>query len=46
MSINKFEQSLKSGAHQKMKSLIGKWKGTSKSWFEKDVSADESSLEA
>ncbi|UKT65195.1 DUF1579 domain-containing protein [Pedobacter mucosus] len=46
MAESKFEQSLENGAHQKIKSLVGKWKGTSKTWFEKDILADDSSSEA
>jgi hypothetical protein len=42
MAKGKFEQSMEDGAHQKIKSLAGNWKGTSKTWFEKDVLADES----
>lgn len=46
MATNKFEQSLAEGAHQKLKSLVGTWKGTTKTWFEKDVLADESPSDA
>ncbi|MDQ0638876.1 hypothetical protein QF042_002441 [Pedobacter sp. W3I1] len=46
MAKSKFEQSLIDGAHQKLQSLIGNWKGTTKTWFEKDVLADESLSEA
>jgi len=46
MAKSKFEQSLEDGAHQKIKNLTGSWKGTTKTWFEKDVLADESSSEA
>ncbi|WP_316797406.1 DUF1579 domain-containing protein [Pedobacter agri] len=46
MAKGKFEQSLEDGAHQKIKNLVGNWKGTAKTWFEKDVLADESVTEA
>ncbi|TCD10537.1 DUF1579 domain-containing protein [Pedobacter frigidisoli] len=46
MAKSKFEQSLEDGAHQQIKSLVGSWKGTSKTWFEKDVLVDESPTEA
>ena len=34
------------GAHQKLNDLVGKWTGTTKTWFEPDVLADESPSEA
>lgn len=46
MAKSKFEQSLADGAHQKLQSLIGKWTGLTKTWFEKDILADESMSEA
>ncbi|RBQ02390.1 DUF1579 domain-containing protein [Pedobacter miscanthi] len=46
MATSKFEQSLTDGAHQQLQRLIGNWQGTTKTWFEKDVLADESSSEA
>jgi hypothetical protein len=46
MAKSKFEQSLADGAHQKLQGLIGNWKGITKTWFEKDVLADESPSEA
>ncbi|QXU43957.1 DUF1579 domain-containing protein [Pedobacter sp. D749] len=46
MAKSKFEQSLADGAHQKLQSLIGAWSGITKTWFEKDVLADESPTEA
>jgi hypothetical protein len=46
MAKNKFEQSLADGAHSQLQNLIGDWKGTTKTWFEKDVLADESLSEA
>lgn len=39
---SKFEISLESGPHSKLTALIGKWEGISRTWFEKDVLADES----
>lgn len=46
MAKGKFEQSLDDGAHQKLKNIVGSWKGTAKTWFERDVLADESPAEA
>ena len=46
MAESKFEQSLADGAHQKLQNLIGTWSGITKTWFEKDVLADESPTEA
>jgi len=46
MAKSKFEQSLADGAHSQLQKLIGDWSGTTKTWFEKDVLADESSSEA
>lgn len=39
---NKFETSLAEGIHQQLAQLTGTWEGTSRTWFEKDVLADES----
>jgi len=46
MAISKFEQSLADGAHKQLQRLTGNWRGTTKTWFEKDVLADESPSEA
>ncbi|WP_293303788.1 DUF1579 domain-containing protein [Pedobacter sp. UBA5917] len=46
MAKSKFEQSLADGAHKQLQTLIGNWQGTTKTWFEKDVLADESPCEA
>ncbi len=46
MATSKFEQSLIDGAHQQLQSLMGNWKGITKTWFEKDVLADQSLAEA
>lgn len=46
MATSKFEQSLEDGAHKQLQNLIGNWQGVTKTWFEKDVLADESSSEA
>jgi hypothetical protein len=45
MIKSKFEISLESGLHQQLASLAGKWTGKTKTWFEPDVLADESSTE-
>ncbi|MCZ4222364.1 DUF1579 domain-containing protein [Pedobacter rhodius] len=42
MAKSKFEISLEEGSHKILSGLIGDWEGTSKTWFEKDVLADES----
>lgn len=39
---SKFETSLESGPHHELSRLVGEWEGTSRTWFEKDVLADES----
>ncbi len=39
---SKFEISLESGHHNQLSTLIGKWEGVARTWFEKDVLADES----
>ncbi|WP_316800901.1 DUF1579 domain-containing protein [Pedobacter frigidisoli] len=46
MAKNKFEQSIIDGAHHRLNNLIGKWTGTTKTWFEPEVLADESPSEA
>lgn len=46
MATSKFEQSITDGAHQQLQRLTGNWQGTTKTWFEKDVLADESSSKA
>ncbi|TGL86499.1 DUF1579 domain-containing protein [Leptospira congkakensis] len=45
MTSNKFEQSLENGPHNQLQSLVGRWTGNTKTWFEKDVLADESPAE-
>lgn len=42
MSTSKFEISKESGPHLKLLNLVGTWDGTTRTWFEKDVLADES----
>jgi hypothetical protein len=44
MGTNKLETSLESGMHKKLQSLIGNWEGTTKTWFEPGVVADESPM--
>ena len=41
----KFENSLANGMHQELKSFEGKWKGTTKVWYEPGKLADESPCE-
>lgn len=41
----KLEHSLKEGAHYQLARLEGKWKGTTKVWFEPNVLSDESATE-
>ena len=41
---SKFEMSLENGPHYQLAQLCGSWEGTSRTWFEKDVLADESSI--
>ncbi len=41
---SKLEISLESGPHHELSKLVGEWKGTSRTWFEKDVVADESAV--
>lgn len=45
MAKSKFEQSLEDGAHQQLQKLVGRWQGSIKTWFEKDILADESPSE-
>jgi hypothetical protein len=40
----KFEESKTSGTHAKLAELVGEWQGTTKTWFEPDVIADESPM--
>ncbi len=42
MSKSKFELSKEGGPHLRLLSLIGTWDGRTRTWFEKDVLADES----
>ena len=44
MSKSKFETSLESGVHHKLLTLTGNWQGTTKTWFEPNVLADESEM--
>ncbi|WP_316829722.1 DUF1579 domain-containing protein [Pedobacter aquatilis] len=44
MAKSKFEQSLEDGAHKMLSGLAGEWNGITKTWFEQDVLADESSV--
>lgn len=39
---SKFEMSLEDGPHHQLGKLCGSWEGTSRTWFEKDLLADES----
>lgn len=44
MSKSKFEISLESGVHHRLQALTGSWQGTTKTWFEPGVLADESDM--
>ncbi|MCF2445694.1 DUF1579 domain-containing protein [Dyadobacter sp. CY345] len=44
MSKSKFEISLESGVHQQLMAFIGNWEGTTKTWFEPGIVADESPM--
>jgi len=44
MAKSKFEISLEDGPHKILSDLIGNWEGTAKTWFEKDLLADESAV--
>ena len=44
MSKSKFEISKESGPHLRLASLAGNWDGNTRTWFEKDVLADESPM--
>ncbi|SER46941.1 DUF1579 domain-containing protein [Pedobacter rhizosphaerae] len=46
MAKSKLEQSLTDGAHKLLTHLVGSWAGATKTWFEKDVLADESPMSA
>lgn len=40
----KFEESKESGFHSKLGKLAGNWAGTTKTWFEPEILADESPM--
>jgi len=40
----KFAESITDGPHAKLAELVGEWSGTTKTWFEPDVVADESPM--
>lgn len=40
-----FDESNTDGAHASLRRLTGEWSGTTKTWFEPDVVADESPME-
>lgn len=44
MSKSKFEISKESGPHARLMNLVGSWDGMTRTWFEKDVLADESPM--
>ncbi len=46
MSKTKLEISKESGAHLKLASLTGNWDGSTRTWFEADILADESPMQA
>ena len=44
MNKSKFEISKESGPHLRLTNLAGSWDGNTRTWFEKDVLADESRM--
>ncbi len=46
MGKDKFHESLEKGAHFMLSRLEGFWEGTARTWFEKEVLADESLVNA
>jgi hypothetical protein len=44
MSKSKFVKSKESGPHSRLASLVGSWDGSTRTWFEKDILADESPM--
>ena len=44
MSKSKFELSQENGEHYRLQLLTGEWEGTTKTWFEPNVIADESPM--
>lgn len=42
--MGKFETSKETGQHRRMAGLVGNWEGTTRTWFEKNVLADESPM--
>ena len=42
--MSKFEISKKVGQHLRLAGLVGNWEGNTRTWFEKDVLADESPM--
>lgn len=40
----KFDESLEGGVHLRLATLAGEWEGSTKTWFEPDVLADESPM--
>ncbi|WP_199117173.1 DUF1579 domain-containing protein [Pedobacter sp. ASV28] len=45
MGKSKFENSKESGPHSRLANLVGTWDGSTRTWFEKDVLADESPMQ-
>lgn len=46
MSKSKLAISKENGPHSRLARLVGIWKGTTSTWFEKDILADESPMQA
>lgn len=44
LGMSKLETSKETGQHLRLASLAGNWEGTTRTWFEKDVLADESPM--
>jgi hypothetical protein len=44
LKMSKFEISKETGQHLRLAGLVGNWEGNTRTWFEKDVLADESPM--
>lgn len=44
MKISRFDTSLLEGAHKKLQNMCGQWRGTTQTFFEPEILADESTI--